>query len=184
MGLISQGIYKRDLSWEIERQVDLHNDPHTSPNLKSLYRGLKGVWSYIRSKWSQHHLTLLKLHPWNPFPLWQGWGECTFQGQEREWDASIALVQLLGQTEVTSFGWPPPTSVYWFIVSNLRAFIYLSHHLGVIHTITQLHTEKYVDECVNMLSDCIFISSTMLNVYYESDPSYLWGHTREQDWQC
>lgn len=74
-------------------------------------------------------------------------------GKEKE--PPIAQIQLKGQPVIISSWWLPPTSVYWFILSHLRALICLFHHLGVLYTVTKLCTEKYVDEWTNMVGSYI-----------------------------
>lgn len=84
-------------------------------NLKTLERCLNWVPLHIMSKWSQQHMTILRLCPWSNKTsfnhlYWEGKLYIKYFRTEGEDKPPIAQVE--GQRELTSSGSPPPTPLH------------------------------------------------------------------------
>lgn len=86
----------------------MSRSPHLPAKILSLYRGLNWVRSCTQSRWSQQHLTLSRLLPWNSSHF--GNGEWNVHSIDRGGDEKhpIAKVQLMGQLVVVSSPCSPP----------------------------------------------------------------------------
>ena len=100
------------LHWQVDSLPLNHlESPHPFARIlkKSLYRSLNRAQSRTTSTWSQQHITVSSLCPWNLLPLWEQWAECIFQRQRRGLRAFDPLGLTWDQLSVRYFLWPPPT---------------------------------------------------------------------------
>lgn len=70
---------------------------HLPVRILQVYReALMGFSPLFQLRWSQQHIALLSLHPWNRFLVWEQWIQRKFQAQERRWGASDCPCQAQG----------------------------------------------------------------------------------------
>lgn len=91
-----------------------------------------------------------------------------FKDRRGDEEPLITWVQLSGQPVVTSSRWPLPTLAYCYIVSNLGVLTFLTTRVS--NTQSHSYALKSIQISVQMWLQCTSIYSTILNIYYESEP--------------
>lgn len=79
-GFVSTQTFISGSSSVVARKIDFHT---CLLSFKNSNRGLNWVQSCITFKWSQHHITISRVHPWGSFWEQERQAEYIFQGQRR-----------------------------------------------------------------------------------------------------